>query len=174
MHGELKDLVPKRFAGLSSASTHPFVILSPAHHFSTHCECSWCATRDAGRIAGCRIRQGNRTLSLFIPVHTEPSIGSALWDLASLPRNGYRPAKYLDLYKIREGLGGNVCLDHTALRHALAHATGALTRPATVQRLLALFGSPLVNLDSAAHERVFWRCFGQLLVDVDVVLGERL
>jgi hypothetical protein len=111
---------------------------------------------------------------LIIPLEKEPLLGGAIADLAGLPKNGYRPAKYLDLYKILEQLGETPSLDQRVLRHALAHAPSNLTKPDTLERLQILFDTKHVDLGDPKHERVFWRLFGGLLVDVDVFLGNEL
>jgi hypothetical protein len=172
MYGELKEIVPKQFAAVSPTTTHAFHILSPTCR--TQGNLGWRAARHAQHVASCKLRQGTRLIPLVIPLDKEPLLGNAIAHLASLPRNGYRPAKYLDLYKILEGLGATPRPDHRVLRHALAHAPRTLTRPSTLDRLHVLFGKKHVDLTDPEHERVFWRLFGELLVDVDVLLGMQL
>lgn len=162
MYGELRDLVPKRYAAVTPSAKHDFAIRSPQidHAQTGHVRCV--------------LSTGSSRVPLRISLAQEPLIGGAIHSLASLPRNGYRPAKYLDLFKIYEGLVGSAQPDHSALRHALAHSPEALTRPATVQRLTALFGSVRVDLGDPEHVNTFWRLFGELLVAVDQALLARI
>jgi len=129
MFGELKDLIPKRFASTSPTSNHQFSILRPRH---------W--TCD-GNVVKCVLRLREQSVELIIPWETEPILAKAIAGLARLPKNGNWPTKYLDLYKILEAIGHTPEPDHASLRHALAHAPEVLNRPTTVERLNRLFGS---------------------------------
>lgn len=162
MFGELEDLVPKRFASASPTSTHCFSILQPRH---------W--TYD-GDVIVCVLRRGSQRVKLMIPWDLEPELAKAISGLARLPKNGNWVAKYLDLYKIHESLGVTPDPDHTALRHALAHAPEVLNRRPTVERLCRLFGSVDINLNCGPNQRTFWRLFGELLVQADVIIASRL
>ena len=173
MYGELINLVPKQFKNVSPTTTHTFSILNP----SCHClerNLGWRAARHAGYVATCRLRNGNHTIPIIISLNKASVLGNAIQALSCLPRNGYRPAKYLDLYIIFEGLGGIPRPDHRSLRNALAHDSRILTRSSTIERLDVLFGSKHVDFGNTQHERIFWRLFGELLVDVDVYLGKQL
>jgi len=162
MFGELVDLVPKRFASVSPTSMHRFSILEPRH---------W--TR-YGDIVQCILRSGDQSFKIVIPWDTEPILANAVSGLARLPKNGNWGAKYLDLYKIHEAIGVIPEPDHTALRHALAHAPEVLTRTYTVERLYMLFGSVNIDLNHGPSQRTFWRLFGELLVGLDIILASRL
>ncbi len=172
MYGELKQIVPKQFSAVAPTTTHVFCILSPTCHAEGNF--GWRARRHAKHVASCKLRLGDSLYSLIIPLEKEALLGGAIADLGSLPKNGYRPAKYLDLYKILERLGGKPTADQKALRHALAHDPSSLTKPGTLERLHALFGTKHVDLGNPKHERVFWRVFRELLIDVDVFLGSQL
>lgn len=169
MYGELRQIVPKQFAAVSPTTTHIFRILSPTCHAEGNF--GWRARRHAKHVVRCKLRRGESLYSMSIPLEKEPLLGGAIADLGSLPKNGYRTAKYLDLYMILERLGGTPSHDQRVLRHALAHAASSLTKPSTLERLHVLFGTRHVDLGDPKHERVFWRVFGGLLVDVDVFLG---
>lgn len=96
-------------------------------------------------------------------------------NIARLPQaGGQRVAKYLSLFQIYEGLQGGSDPDLSALRHALAHSPAVLNRPNTVQRLQDLFGTVNIDLENIRHRRIFWRLFGQLLIEVDTLLAVQL
>lgn len=162
MFGELAELVPKRFASASPTSTHCFSIIQPRH---------WPFERN---VVHCILRRGEQISKLVIPWDTEPTLANAISGLARLPKNGNWATKYLDLYKILEGIGVIPEPDHAALRHALAHAPEVLTRASTVERLCRLFGSVNIDLSCGANQRTFWRLFGELLVAADLILAPRL
>jgi hypothetical protein len=162
MFGELEELIPKKFAAASPASTHQFAILQPRH---------W--TYDGNNVE-CVLRVGEQKYKLVIPWDTEPTLAAAVCGLARLPKNGNWSTKYLDLFKIHEAIGVTPGPDQTALRHALAHAPEVLNRRSTVERLCNLFGAVDIDLSCGANQRTFWRLFGELLVEADIILASRL
>lgn len=162
MFCELEDLVPKKFAAVSLAATHRFAILQPRH---------WTYN---GNVVECVLRIGEQRYRLVIPWDEDPKLANAVCGLARLPKNGNWGSKYLDLYKILEGIGAPLGPDQTALRHALAHAPEVLNRRSTVKRLCGLFGSVDIYLSCGTNQRTFWRLFGELLVLADVILAFHL
>lgn len=155
-------MVPKKFAAVSPTSAHRFAILQPRH---------WTYN---GNVVECVLRVGEQRYRLVIPWGKEPKLANAVCGLAHLPKNGNWGSKYLDLYKVLEGIGAPVGLDQTALRHALAHAPEVLNKRSTVERLCGLFGSVDIDLSCGANQRIFWRLFGELLVDADIILSSQL
>lgn len=162
MFCELEDLVPTKFAAVSPSSTHRFAILQPRH---------WTYN---GNVVECVLRVGEQRYRLVIPWDKEPKLANAVCGLARLPKNGNWGSKYLGLYKVLEGIGAPIGPDQTALRHALAHAPEVLNRRSTVERLCVLFGSVDIDLSYGANQRTFWRLFGELLVDADIILASYL
>jgi hypothetical protein len=162
MFCELEDLVPKKFAAVSPTSVHRFAILQPRHWLHN------------GNVVECVLRIGEQRYRLLIPWDIEPKLANAVCGLARLPKNGNWGSKYLDLYKVLEGIGAPLVPDQTALRHALAHAPEVLNRRSTVERLCRLFGSVDIDLSSGTNQRTFWRLFGELLVDADIILATHL
>lgn len=162
MFCELEDLVPKKFAAVSPTSTHRFAILQPSH---------WTYN---GNVVECVLRVGEQRCWLVIPWDKELKLANAICGLAHLPKNGNWGSKYLALYKVMEGIGAPIGSDQTALRHALAHAPEVLNRRSTVERLCRLFGSVDIDLSCGTNQRTFWRLFGELLVDADIILASHL
>ncbi len=162
MFCELENLVPKRFASASPTSTHRFSILQPRH---------WTYNGD---VVVCVLLKDSQKFKLLIPWGLEPELAKAISALARLPKNGNWAVKYLDLYKIHESIGVTPNPDHTALRHALAHAPEVLNRRQTIERLCRLFGSVDIDLSCGSNQRTFWRLFGELLVEADVIIASRL
>jgi hypothetical protein len=160
--GELVDLVPKRFARVTPASTYQFRVLEPR---------DWQFERE---VVHCKLRRGGQKIPLVLSWASEPLLASAIAGLARLPKNGPWAPKYLDLYKILEEMAISPSEDQKALRHALAHAPTSLNRPSTVACLRRLFGSVHLNLSLAANQRTFWRLFGEMLVLADKTIAERL
>jgi hypothetical protein len=169
------SLVPRQFRTTTPVSTHEFQIIEPCHVLFELTE-TW-----SGRLktiepsAFCRIREGGVFVPLLIPNARFPVLASAVMNIARLPQaGGQRVAKYLALFQIYESLQSGHDPDLSALRHALAHSPAVLNRPTTVRRLQNLFGTVNIDLENIRHRRIFWRLFGQLLIEVDTLLAVQL
>ena len=174
MFSSHKQLVPKRFTSTTRISTHQFSVCDPWWSVFDLVETSQGILWSIEPSAFCKLKIGDNNVPLLIPQVVYPKLAAAVMDLGRLSKNGLRPAKYLALFRIYEGLKRNVELPFAAVRHALAHSPEVLNRPKTVGCLTKLFGSVRLDLNNSKHEKVFWHLFVDLLIAVDSLLGQLL
>lgn len=169
------SLFPRQFWTTTPVSTHEFQIIEPCNVLFEVAETCSGPLKTIEPSAFCRLREGHVFVPLLIPNARFPVLATAVMNIARLPQaGGQRAAKYLALFQIYEGLQSNPDPDLAALRHALAHSPAVLNRPSTVQRLRNLFGTVNIDLENIRHRRMFWRLFGQLLIEVDTLLAVQL
>jgi hypothetical protein len=171
---DYNQLVPKRFAATTRISNYQFGVNDPWWSTYDLVETSRGTLQTIEASAFCRLRIGNEKVPLLVPQSDYPTLAGAVMGLGRLQTNGSRSMKYLELFKIYEGLQKNVELPFAAVRHALAHSPKVLNRPKTVLCLTDLFGSVRLDLENAKHQKIFWRLFVDLLIAVDSVLSRSL
>jgi len=125
--------------------------------------------------AFCALRTANHDrLFLLVDVTTFPQLSEAVLLLGKTYFTGNRAQRYVTLFKAYECLEKNPDIALAAVRHGLSHAPTALSRPKTLAALQALFGTTAINLDLAAHCRVFYFQLVKLLLAVDALLTAAL
>jgi hypothetical protein len=115
----------------------------------------------------CVLDSPSGPIAFLVDVKQKPELAEAVLMLGSLFFTGNRTQRYMTLYKIYEILEPSPSIDYAALRHALSHASVALSRPKTKAKLLDLFGTTKIDLSRSSHIRVFYRQLVQLLFEVD-------
>lgn len=174
MLGQLKDRVPKKFSSTDPLLSHEFNVIDPRSGVYEQIETIHGEIKNIEPSVYCKLRKEGGVLLLLIPYRNSPKLANSILSLASLPRNGNRQAKYLELYQIYEGLQNNVNPNLAALRNALSHPPEKLTNPKTVSRMNEIFGSVFIDLGNTKDERIFWRLFSELLIAVDNLIGDLL
>jgi hypothetical protein len=163
--------VPKRFLQSTLVPFHEFHVLRPS------CCLYDLAKTTKGLIvaiepsAYCELRNEPMSIPLLIPMSGNAVICDAILALGNVSKNKHRATKYLEIYQAYEGIENNRKIDLSALRHWLSHNPKLLNRPSTVHALTKLFGTMDIDLEKTQHQRVFWRLYGELLIEIDSKLS---
>jgi len=168
---ELQGSIPKRFLKGTRAEAHRFLVCCPSRSLRPHGERGEGSKGGSQLVARCRFRSRDGDVEVHVSCARDPRIARAILALGSLARNGHRPTKYLAVYQAYEELASTPRGDLAALRHAMAHNPGALTRRRTIEQLESLFGTTDIDLEGTRHQRVFWSLFGELLIEVDEAIS---
>lgn len=171
---DYSDSIPKRYLQSTLVPIHEFQILRPSCWL-----CDVVKTADGAIIpiepsAYCELRNQPRSIPLLISRAGNAVLCAAITALRSVSRNGHRGTKYLQIYRAYEGLGPDRKIDLASLRHWLSHNPKTLNRPSTIRALTELFGTTEIDLEKTQHQRVFWRLYGDLLIEVDSRLSSIL
>jgi hypothetical protein len=124
--------------------------------------------------AYCQLLDGAEYIHLLVPVQSHPELAESLLLFGQALFTTNRVERYLKLHKSFESLGPHGFHDFTAVRHGLAHASTALSRPKTVAALKKHFGSAKIDLDDRRHVRQLYIQCGDLLRVLDQVQATRL
>lgn len=171
---EYHQSIPKKFLKATRVPTHGFRVIRPSGCLYKHRRT---ADGTAGPIppsARCWLQDGERNTQVLVSMSRYPAICRGIMALGGLTRNGRRSTKYLTVYQAYEGLVSCPRDDLAALRHALAHAPGVLTKPKTIEQLKRLFGTIEIDLEDTRHQQVFWSLYGELLIELDLAIASAL
>ena len=167
-----KGLLPDRFWRASSASKHRFAVCRPWHkamNIVLTCSEELELVPDS---AYCIFHDGHEYSPILIDIARYPMEANVVMQLGKLTRTGNRALRYINLHKAYELLCRAPDARFSCIRHALAHSPHALSKPRTVDALIAQFGTKHIDLSNYAHQKVFWSNLGELLVRVDTLAGE--
>jgi len=167
-------LIPRRYWSMSVASRHRFEVVEPWWSPFEIVQLQSGGLASIEPSAYCRILVGDTYIPVLIPIREHPIIGGAVTQFGKLLFTGTRNEKYMTLFKVYETICSKPEIKFAALRHALTHSTAVLNRPKTVAALHSLFGTVHVDLSNYGHQGIFWRTFGQLLVEVDSLFAAEL
>lgn len=163
----MRRLVAQRFWGLSGIDTRDFKVFETSHRSYTEV-----FKTEGGRVpipesAYCAVYTGRKVHQLFIPREKRPELFDAIIHMGTALMTGPRVARFMNVYMAYERLVSPRNQDYSAIRHALSHASGALTHPKTLKTLTRIFGTHRVDLSIYSHQREFYRYFGLLIIDLD-------
>ena len=171
---QYRRIVPSRFQKRSGVSTHDFLVRTPWHRPYQFAELPDGTIRNFDSSAFCRIEYDGELTPMLVRRSQTPRLYEATLFVGSLLSESRRVQKYLTIHKAYECL--ELDRDHTlsAVRHSIAHAEIALTRPNTVNALKSLFGSTKIDFNSHSHVRVYYEQLGRLMIRVDQLLHKFL
>jgi len=122
----------------------------------------------------CQILSDGRFVDVLIPITRHPQLAESLLLFGQALFTGNRVERYLTLHKSFESLKVRSGYDFTAVRHGLAHASTALSRPGTVEALVRLFGTTNIDFRIPAHVKQMYLQCGEMLRVLDKEQGERV
>lgn len=172
--GPTNDLVPKKFWGISGIANYPFQVRALGHETLWLTKAKPSVIRPDLPSVACSFIRGERVEHVLIPERAAPKICEAIRLLARLSGETPRIERYIDVYRAYECLVSKRDIDYASLRHALAHASSSLTRPATVNSLKARFGTLEVDPRCYEHQKELYRCMGGMLIEIDRAMFETL
>lgn len=122
----------------------------------------------------CDVRRNNRWCRVYLSFTRFPAEVEALAILSALDGETEREGRYIRMHSAYEAVVSPRDSDVSAIRHWLAHPVTQLTRPKVRESLLRRFGALSVNLKEYYHQKEFYRCIGQMLIEIDVAIYERV
>jgi len=159
---QLRGVIPRRYQHLSGIADYDFYI------WDVFCY---------GKVAEImRFQQHKpaRRPRVEIRRDQDPQMYDLLFPIGELRhRRPYRE-RYLNAYKCMEILTSDIPEDYRAIRHSLAHPPTILAKPNTVSILKKHFGSTRIDLAVHSHRKVFFQMLGNMLMNNDSLLYERL
>ena len=153
---------------------HNFRILDPSWHAYVRFRDDKGNICEINPSAYCAILFNGQFRPLLISITEDARLFEAVILLGQTFLTGPRVTRFLNLYKAYEAITDHRRQEFSAVRHALAHAGTALTRPKTVETLERLFGGTYINLDCHAHRAGLYRQFGRMLIETDRLIYDAI
>jgi hypothetical protein len=128
-------------------------------------------------IRGNQIKRGSEYLidifldngwrAVSLPPDKYPDQIEALAILSDLTGESERLRRYIKIHSAYEAVIKDRNVDYSSIRHALAHPVTKLTKQSVRNSLLNRFGTLDIDLGSYHHQKEFYRCIGQMLIQID-------
>jgi hypothetical protein len=167
-------LVPKRLQKAAGVATYVWQVNEPRQWPCNYRKHPKGGATPIPPSAYCQLLHDNSYIHLLVPLQVDSRLAESLMLFGQALFTGNRVERYLMLHKSLESLGWQGSHDFTAVRHGLAHASTALSRPRTVAALTKVFGSTRIDLANARHVRQMYLQCGELLRVLDQAQAARL
>lgn len=164
--------VPKQFQLRAGIRAHAFRVLRASPHSYVQYIDSQGRPYEIDESASCEIVFRGSPRPLLLPFSVDARLAEGVTYLGAALSSGNRVNRYINLHNAYESIASIRRPEFSAIRHALAHPAGSLTKPATVAALTRMFGGPYINLHLHSHQAQFFRCLGQMLIETDTLLFE--
>ena len=167
-----RKLVQRRFWKASGILDHEFAILDPGHWPWTYVTGTRSEESAIPEGVSCVHHKAGAFTIVLIPKREFPNVSEAILLLREAQSSGSRIGRYMTMYQAYESIVANRDRSLSAIRHALSHASSALTRKSTVDELAQIFGSTQIDFSIYRHLREFNVHLGRLLIATDNALEQ--
>lgn len=156
-----EDIIPHKFHKYSGVKDYEFRVSPKQFNQNANIEEGWF----------CNVKLSEWE-SVYLPYEHFPNQIEALAILSKLDGETERPGRYINVHMAYESVVKERNVEYSSIRHALAHPITKLTRPTVKNSLLNRFGGLSIDLTDYYHQKEFYRCIGQMLIETEKAVYE--
>ncbi len=153
-------LIPLKFHRSSGLTSYSFQVIFPRWYPTT-------PEREPANGFVLTIRSDAGPIQATVTRQRPPGIYEALSLLCSVDDETVREKRYLAVASAYEAVRAPRDIDAIAIRHTIAHGSGALKDPLVVASLIRRFGSTRPDWSLYQHRKELFRCLATMLIGID-------